>query len=289
MSKRVLLFAILFGLALAPALCAQSSTDVWNNPQAESEYLAVEITGQLRPTGSLANQIKNDLAAIRLARPDLANIRVFPSWMPGETLVGLTPAAFSAFQSGTFHGFDSLYADLGVPSASTSSFGQYAHLRFGQIYHGQRLAELFRPITGVRYADPNGVIGDGNDIVARANRTYTLSRGYGDCPAGCIQHQYWDFTVTNQGVFPGLLPTSGSHGDFNGDGTVDSADYVLMRRNMVSSNDATSYNMWRGSFGTTTGGSGGATSQSSIPEPSLAALCVFCCTLALLRRTRRPL
>src|SRR5262245_31708548 len=102
--KRMLLLIVVCAPTHALPARAQS-LDFRNNPQVEADLLAVEVTGQLRPTPSLSTQIKTDLAAIRSAYPQLADIRVLPSWMPGETLVGLTPDAFASFQAGTFHGF----------------------------------------------------------------------------------------------------------------------------------------------------------------------------------------
>jgi hypothetical protein len=45
-----------------------------------------------------------------------------------------------------------------------------------------------------------GCIGDGMNIqlLRTANTaTITFSIGWGDCPAGCIYHRYWEFNVTN--------------------------------------------------------------------------------------------
>jgi hypothetical protein len=259
-------FAALICLCIAPTGLAQR-VDL-QNPRGQAEYLSLEISGQLRPPIALADQIQSDLAAIRSARPDLADIHVLPSWLPGELLVGLTASAYSEFKAGTFHGFDSLYADLGTPQSSTHDFSQWVHLQFGQMYHGAKLAQLFQPVSGVRYAEPNGIIGDGNDIVARANRTYTLSRGSGDCPAGCIYRENFDFTVTDAGVFSGTVAPPGDPGDFNNDGEVDAADYVVWRSGNGSRFNVTHYAGWRSNFGAIHGVGSGALSAAAIPEPA---------------------
>jgi hypothetical protein len=260
-----------------------------SDPRVEAEYLSLEISGQLRPPVPLANQIQSDLAAIRTAHPDLADIRVRPSWMPGELLVGLTPAAYSQFEAGTFHGFDSLYAELGTPHATTHDFSQWVHLQFGQVYHGVRLAELFRPISGVRYADPNGIIGDGNDIVAWADRTYALSRGFGDCPAGCIYRESFDFTVTDAGVFPGTIDPSppGDIGDFNNDGVVDASDYVVWRKGVGSRFNTTHHTQWKSRFGATSASGSAALGATSVPEPTSAVFLLLAFACVRLRRAGR--
>lgn len=44
--------------------------------------------------------------------------------------------------------------------------------------------------------------GDGNDISLKRNNnssiTITFSIGWGDCPAGCTNHQYWEFVLSSR-------------------------------------------------------------------------------------------
>jgi hypothetical protein len=71
-------------------------------------------------------------------------------------------------------------------------------------------------------------------------------------------------------------------GDYNGDGTVDAADYVVWRKTGDSPVD---YNTWRANFGQTAGsGTGiGLTFIAAVPEPSAlivlltGILALFCC------------
>ncbi|HEY3393503.1 MAG TPA: autotransporter-associated beta strand repeat-containing protein [Lacipirellulaceae bacterium] len=72
-----------------------------------------------------------------------------------------------------------------------------------------------------------------------------------------------------------LLP-----GDFNADGSVDAADYVVWRKNAASANE---YNTWRANFGRTSASgaaAGGAppAGSSAVPEPTaLAAVLIALC------------
>jgi hypothetical protein len=64
------------------------------------------------------------------------------------------------------------------------------------------IGKIFNKIAGVRYAEPDGVGGDGNDIIAILNMDnlhYKFSIGWGDCPAGCTQRRYWEYTVSAAG------------------------------------------------------------------------------------------
>jgi hypothetical protein len=65
------------------------------------------------------------------------------------------------------------------------------------------LAPLFGGITGVRYSEPNGPVGDGNDIQGSTNASavrLAYSVGYGDCPAGCISRRFYNFSVQADGT-----------------------------------------------------------------------------------------
>jgi hypothetical protein len=55
-------------------------------------------------------------------------------------------------------------------------------------------------------------------------------------------------------------------GDYNGDGKVDTADYVVWRK---SDGTTEGYNTWKSNFGSMAGGGAGASvSFSAVPEPS---------------------
>jgi hypothetical protein len=71
-------------------------------------------------------------------------------------------------------------------------------------------------------------------------------------------------------------------GDYNSDGKVDAADYVVWRKSNI--NGQAGYNTWRANFGRTAG-SGSALSSAAVPEPGafmLAAAALV--ALALVRR-----
>jgi hypothetical protein len=71
----------------------------------------------------------------------------------------------------------------------------------------------------------------------------------------------------------------GLDGDFNHDGSVDAADYVVWRKGVGVETTEDNYNIWRTNFGRTAGGGAAA----NVPEPSAAAL-----VLLVLAAIRRP-
>jgi hypothetical protein len=87
----------------------------------------------------------------------------------------------------------------------------------------------------------------------------------------------------------GILPKPVS-GDYNDNGIVDAADYVLWRKGGPLQNDETpgtlpeDYDVWRMNFGRTSG-SGAALNPSTVPEPS--ALIMFAILSAAIPATRQ--
>jgi hypothetical protein len=74
-------------------------------------------------------------------------------------------------------------------------------------------------------------------------------------------------------------------GDFNNDGKVDAADYVVWRK---TDGTPTGYNLWRANFGAMAGAGSGLT-DSSVPEPGACILVLVALTAAFgcaRRRTR---
>ena len=78
------------------------------------------------------------------------------------------------------------------------------------------LSRKFIPVEGVINASVNWVVGDGTRIEAEVSLqkensgiTYHLSIGWGDCPAGCIYHHYWNYFISSTG----LVVFTGESGD----------------------------------------------------------------------------
>ena len=75
-------------------------------------------------------------------------------------------------------------------------------------------------------------------------------------------------------------------GDFNGDGRVDAADYVVWREGLGTKFTLTDYDLWKANFGKVVGAaSGGASGSSAVPEPAAATL--FVVSMLLLNLSRR--
>jgi hypothetical protein len=81
-------------------------------------------------------------------------------------------------------------------------------------------------------------------------------------------------------------------GDYNGNGVVDAADYVLWRKGGPLQNDATpgaqpgDYDVWRAHFGQTGGSGAGANANAAVPEPATLIMLTFLVAGWCLRRGR---
>jgi hypothetical protein len=103
------------------------------------------------------------------------------------------------------------------------------------------------------------------------------------------------------GTTPAAIP-----GDYNSDGVVDAADFVIWRQTLNSTTDLRAngdntgasanvidqadYTFWKSRFGATSGSGSGALSSGAVPEPSGAALLLIagvCCWGAIRGRAAR--
>jgi hypothetical protein len=73
----------------------------------------------------------------------------------------------------------------------------------------------------------------------------------------------------------------GIPGDYNNNGVVDTADYVVWRKSIGTPEG---YNLWRTNYGRTSGS--GSVVADAVPEPSLLALVVVVIAAGLARRRK---
>lgn len=82
-------------------------------------------------------------------------------------------------------------------------------------------------------------------------------------------------SATEIGTLAMLAPPV-TPGDYNEDGTVDAADYVVWRKNPAAfGGDPDGYNTWRTNFGRTSSGGGALVGSAAIPEPASLLIAVF--------------
>lgn len=75
-------------------------------------------------------------------------------------------------------------------------------------------------------------------------------------------------------------------GDFNNNGVVDSADYVVWRKGLGTVYTQADYGIWRAHFGQTSGNGTGDNANTAVPEPTTWLMLLSVVTVCRLRRRR---
>ncbi len=162
-------------------------------------------------------RIEDELRSIREEYPRLKEIHARPTFVLNELLVGLTEEASwrEGWSEGEVEtgnsGLDDLLAEYNIEAvkATSPTDGTYPPeiflLTFERPLNTESLAgEIESASKEVRYAEPNRIRGDGDDIVlkqrsTKGSKTYVFSEGSGDCLAGCIERSYWTVTLDEDG------------------------------------------------------------------------------------------
>jgi fibronectin-binding autotransporter adhesin len=125
-----------------------------------------------------------------------------------------------------------------------------------------------------------------NELIAGLTLDGMMQAGgtYGSSTSGAeFQFDEW---FSGMGVL--TVVDVGLDGDYNGDGRVDAADYVVWRKNPAAfGGHPAGYNTWRANFGTGGGGSGALSGHAAVPEPTTMLLLLSGITAMLCACVRR--
>jgi hypothetical protein len=118
--------------------------------------------------------------------------------------------------------------------------------------------------------------------ISELNRTdhNANSNGWPSAFNNLGQIAFWaSFTDGSQGIFVSNKVAT-VPGDFNFDGTVDAADFVMWRK---TGGGQAAYDNWKKNFDNSIGSGAGADARSAVPEPTTLSV-LFLYVAALLRR-----
>jgi hypothetical protein len=95
------------------------------------------------------------------------------------------------------------------------------------------------------------------------------------------------YDLVDTGSVINLIVSYGLSGDFNSDGSVDMADYVVWRKGLGTTYTQDDYDIWLANLGATSGSGSGGDSFGAVPEPtSLVLLAIVGGMLPLLGARR---
>jgi hypothetical protein len=72
-----------------------------------------------------------------------------------------------------------------------------------------------------------------------------------------------------------VVTAAGIPGDYNGNGVVDAADYVVWRKGLATTYVQADYNVWRAHFGQPPGSGAGTITTSAVPEPTTLVMVIL--------------
>jgi len=175
-------------------------------------------SGQLLIDLSARDELERELAdalmLVRAAHPDVAGTHAREQYRPAMLILGLEPPLLQRVQ-GMFNPagevatlrtgapeLDALNARLGLRGArSMGSLGVI--YCFGPELNVVTAAAAYSRLSGVSYAEPDTLLGDGPDLeAAQIDGDWYLAfrNAWGDCPSGCINEQFSFFVIARGSV-----------------------------------------------------------------------------------------
>lgn len=176
-----------------PSLFMRANIDEINDYHAE--VLALELSGQLSAPPALMNEIRDDLVAIRPVLMETTSLGPCLDWVPGHLRLHLSAQGVWMIQTGTFYELYALNEIYGMTYMSFRELDSTLYLKFHTLYNPELLGPIYL-IDGVASWEPAGVWSCITDVTANPPN-YSFEYGWGDCPAGCAYHHYWDLVVND--------------------------------------------------------------------------------------------
>jgi hypothetical protein len=128
------------------------------------------------------------------------------------------------------------------------------------------------------------------NLTSQIGRAFQLFDWSNVSPTGAVDvvsPYTWDLSklyTTGEVTF---AAASGVPGDFNHDGAVNGADFVVWRKGLGTTYTASAYNVWRANFGATAD-NGAAIDPVSIPEPATSLVLIAITSALAMTLRRRP-
>jgi T5SS/PEP-CTERM-associated repeat protein len=207
---------------------------------------------------------------------DVVNVNEGGAYSPGNS-PGVSTATSVDFQSGSF---TSAAPRLVLELGGTTPGAQYDQLHVTGLLALNGTLDVRLVDAGAGLFAP--AAGNSFDILDWGTLSGTFSSIQLPTLAGSLA---WN---TSQLYTTGVLSvvSPGLPGDFNNNGVVDAADYVVWRKGLGTTYTKADYDVWRANFGQTAGNASGASANAAVPEPTTLVPLMFSAVGWRLRRRR---
>jgi hypothetical protein len=169
----------------------------------DAEILALRTTDdRIVAPEAVYQRVERDLRAIRQGYPDVDLITPFPRAAASSFSMSFDDDTLADVVAGTYTGWDCPNELYGFIGSDPPSLSGTVRVRFEGRFEPSLLVSEYENLPGVTAAWESVGGGDGNDIsldVEGESYHWLFSIGSGDCPAGCINREYWGFTTNAAG------------------------------------------------------------------------------------------
>lgn len=220
MEKRRFILLITVPVIVALAACENSTKPVVSNVRVsildqtpkedyEAEAAALWLSGDLVAPEEIYRTLHKAYAAVRGgfsdSIPALTRASFVAPWEPGKLLVKVSEGARAELRRGDYGDLDSLNTFYRSTRIDTSLLAaiRWMIIGFEGRLHPERLKEAYESIPSVENASPNTMWNNTRDNypwLLDDGVTLLFREGWGDCPSGCIDNQFWYFRVTGTNV-----------------------------------------------------------------------------------------
>jgi len=182
-----------------------SAAELAATPRADTnlEQLALKLSSGIVADQAVYDRVVRDVGAIRASNPRLANIGYFPLMDARTLLLTVDAPTYEAMKADRYDAWSCLNRAYGAEDFSFVDFGSFVVTdALRGTYDMLRVAAQYRGLPGVQSASPNLLGGGGATICLTqegATWHYVFDQASGDCPAGCIDHEYTHFSTSAAG------------------------------------------------------------------------------------------
>ena len=198
-----------------PRTDARTPAETYGEYSEDAVVLAIRLSKEPSVSTARVAAVDGELRRIREKYPRLRDVHARQTFALDEVLVSLaadTPGrtrwADGKLETGD-SALDSLLEEYGASGVEAISKGGATGpdtfiVSFDGPLDIQPLARKIQAASpDVRYAEPNAISGDGDDITLKTleggAKRYSFSEGSGDCAAGCIDRNVWAVVLDADG------------------------------------------------------------------------------------------